>query len=206
MRTAATAVMQEHEVPADFTELYQRYYSYVVRLIISRGIAPSDAEDVAQIILTHFYRRNSLAHYSPDHRTAEGRQAKFTTFLSGFVLVYLKHHLDRARIEEMRRANMHPLSEEDPLNEYSAINRQGPRVEDAQDGPEYVEFVQEAHARLAAADFSGNCDLRELFEAMREQIAFTGAYNTAELAARFNAPVSTVQKWIGRLRTELAGM
>lgn len=198
-----------HTAPADFTEFYQRYYGYVVRLVSRRGISPANAEDVAQIILTHFFRHNALADYDPERLNSEGQSARFTTFLSGFVITYLQHHLNRARIEAARTESL-DLFDGDPLGENSWINLQGPRVTSDFSGPEYDDFIREAHRRLReealAADFRG-CDLVEFFDAMREQVSLTGSIDTAALAEQFGVAVRTVQKWVQqRVRTALEGM
>lgn len=207
---ASKARITDHSVPADFTELFDRYYGYIVRLINRKGIHPNDVEDVAQAILLHFYRRDSLNHFDPSYRTkANGAEfeARFTTFLSGFVVTYLQHYLS-SQARDQSRAALRIDETGDPLSEESWANTRGPRVEADHSEVEYHELVGTIHARLATVKTRPNstCDLVALFEAMREQIALTGTYDSAALAASFNVPVSTIQNWIKRLRTELTGL
>lgn len=197
-------VSDQAGVPVDFTELYQRYYGYVVRLISQRGIVYDDVEDVAHTILIHFFRHDALADYDPE-RTFHGRRARFTTFLSGFVLTYLQHHLDRQRIVTDRSTRLDLLTE-DADEEDSWANRKGPSYNDDTTAPEYDELVGSIHARLEASTFNGSVNLVRLFEAMRVQIAETGAYNTAELSAQLGTNPSTLQNAIKRLRSELEGL
>lgn len=196
--------ISDHSAPEDYTEFYARYYPYVVRLVIDRGISPSNAEDVAQSILEHFFKRNSLDFYDPEHVTERGKTTQFTTFLSGFVLTYLRHHLDRARIEHARQEGL-PI-DEDPSNEHSWANTSGPRTESDLSGPEFDEFLAAAHRSLSAAKFKGACSLVDLFDALREQVETTGTYSVQALANQFGSTPSTVQNWIVRLRAELADL
>ena len=190
----------DHSTPLDFTEMYERYYGYVVRLIASKGIHHADAEDVAQKILTRFYERDSLNFYKPDHVTLHGGveyTTKFTTFLSGFVVTYLQHHLSRQTIVDNRLI--------------LGYGDEGLELEETpydQDftGPEYVEALTEIHRRLSGAEVQSTIVLADLFEAMREQISYTGKYATSKLAEQFGVSPAHIRTYIALIRTQLEGL
>jgi hypothetical protein len=204
----------DHSVPESFTELYDRYYGYVVRLVKRRGIAHSDVEDVAQTIFAHFYRRGSLEYFDAERVDVhDGREytAKFTTFLSGFVVTYLQHHLTMQERNENRMVRSGGLDSlmEDPTEENSWVNTRGPRYDDDHSRVEYVEFVENLHVRLSSVKPRSArtvCDLPVFFEAIRKQIEVNGKYDADELAAQFGVARRTIHNWLGLLRAELNGL
>lgn len=202
----------ENIVPENFSELFDHYYGYVVRLVADNGIFADHAEDVAMTILMHFFRHNALADFDPNFKSNHSgvvRPARFMTFLSGFVLLYLKHH----RVMQAKKMSREPISLDaivygDEGNDSETwLDIHGPAGDPGVERVEYLDTVAGIRRRLADVRPRTDQDkfnALEFFEAMREQVALTDTYNTRELAKRFGVATSTIQNWVKRLRAELA--
>lgn len=202
----------ENIVPDSFSELFDHYYGYVVRLVADNGIVADNAEDVAMTILLHFFRRDALGFYDPNFTTNHSgvtRQARFSTFLSGFVLEYLKHH----RVMQSKKMSREPISldaivhNDEGSDSDTWLDIHGPAHDPGEEAVEYLDTVASIRRRLADVRPRTEQDkfnALEFFEAVREQVYLTDTYSVQDLAKRFGVATSTIQAWMKRLRKELA--
>lgn len=191
------ATLSENYVPTDFSDMFEHYYPYVVALVRRRGILPQSAEDVAMTILTKFFEKNALEDYRPEFTTAHDgivRSARFPTFLSGFVLAYLRHYQHRQGVH-LRRESM--ALEDAPL---SFLWSQGTFEEtEAQD---FITSVTR-HLQKIPPTPRSKVAMADLFEAIVRQVELTGDISVTELAQTFGVSATSVRNWLAVLREEI---
>ncbi len=197
--------------PASFEELFVQYYDYVVNLVASVGINPQNSEDVAMTILATFFEKQALEDYDPEYRsTYDGKvhKAVFKTFLSGFVLKYVRHHRDRQH-KLLRREGFstdHVLFRTDDGEYVSWMDFYGPTVTEEHEDLEADEAVAKITARLSAATPRNDqdlCDLPALFAEVQVHTSLYGKVDVALLAATFSVSKTSIQNWMKRLRAEV---
>src|SRR5215216_488189 len=99
------AVVNYAIAPGSYDELFRNYYPFVVGLVGKQGIAVDNREDVASEILLRFYERDFLNEFNPDLTfEVKGRivRARFKSFLSAFVVNYVRSHRDRQNLRLRR--------------------------------------------------------------------------------------------------------
>lgn len=193
-------------IPASFTEFYRDYYSYVVRLVNRAGVPYQEAEDISQTILTRFYERGVLEQYDPNREQG----AKFSTFVSSFVLIYVRHYRNR-----LLRLNAHeldlldrPVSSTDDLKSAWA-DAHGYTHEDSYEELELSTLknsIEERLSRVVKNDDRSACDLLKLFRMISDQVEEDGKHNTQVIADEFGVSVSTIKYWIAKLRVYVSAV
>lgn len=197
-RTLTTSV-----VPANYSELFEHYYPYVIKLVRSFNIAEDDVEDVAMIILTKFLEKDSLSHYDAEHITKAGKPTEFLTFLSGFVSAYIKHYVHRQYVLRRR----HPVSVDTEVSSHGGgqpavpwMEVYGPKHYDDHREVEDEQFLARTRAQLATVPVVGKRDLSLLFEMIVLQLEETGRMNMEELSNLFDVSWGSINNWVKALR------
>ncbi len=205
--------------PANYADLFSRYYSYVVTLVRRAGIEPSRVEDVAMEIMTRFYERDFLTEFDPTlvfHYDGEDRPARFKSFFTKIVLVYLRGHVDKQR----RLATRELLLCDRPIGSNSAsqapgnatwIEVFGESVDGADDEvlaslseQELVDRLRAYIAEVPRRSPYDTCDLVALFDAVVAQVRAEGAWNVTALRQHFGISSTAMHSWMWWLRTNLA--
>lgn len=204
--------------PADYADLFRKYYDYVVTLVRRNGIEENRKEDVACDILLRFYERDFLAKFDPTlvfHYDGQDRPARFKSFLTKFVLTYVRGYRDKhARLaaRELLICDM-PIGVSrntgDTLATWVEVfGDPTPGAEaDVVDALDEADLVAELRAHIATVPRRSKydtCDLVVLFDAVIEQIRADGAWNVAELRARFGVSSTAMHSWMWWLRANLA--
>lgn len=203
-------------IPGTYSDMFQHYYTYVVKMVTKLGIDPQNAEDVAMTILSKFIEKDALADFDPDFQSSYGgvkRTAKFRTFLSGFVATYVQHHRTRQMKQayrEMRSTNQ-PVVSDSSNNSGDAviewIELYGPNVIDEHEDLAEQDLIRQIRTRLTASGVRNNqdrCNLADFFEAVLEQSNETGKVDVTALSVQFGVSKTTIQNWIKRLRSEVS--
>lgn len=201
--------------PRDYTELYEQYYDYVCNLVRRYGITRQRSEDVASDILLKFFERDFLAKFDPtlvfDYK-GQPRPARFSTFLSVFVLKYLRGHRDRQRREAERElllcdtlvgANDHGL--ERWVDVFGGTMPD--HCDDVLEALDEARIVARMRAHIATVPRRSAydvCDLLALFDEVVAQIRRDGTWNISELRAKFGVSSTAIHGWLFWLRVNLA--
>lgn len=205
--------------PADYQELYRKYYGYVVALVQKQGIAESNAEDVASEILVRFWERDFLREFDRDavfeHDGVQYR-ARFKSFLSKFVIAYLPGHRDR----QTKRTHRELLIMDMPIADGNANSETSKASWGEQHGGEQISAEDEFFSSAAIADMLeymrtyitnlplrspvDTCDLEALFDEMLKQIMDSGGWENEPLRQRFNVSSTAMHQWTWILRKHLA--
>lgn len=202
-------------VPKNFSEMYQHYYVYVLKLLVQQGIDYQDADDYAQVLFIKMDEKGLLSQFDPSHESGNGRPAVFSTMLSGFVVKYAMGFRKRQRINKDREMNLIDQdagsgSGEADLSdaEYSPwLDVYGPVFEEEYGELAIGEFrtIIRAHLRTAhTGRKDSQLDLVALFDEIDLQVALDGKYDTGVLSTKFGVSRTTVHKWLERLRVEVA--
>lgn len=213
MLALTSAPPRTADVPQDFSEMFDRYYDYVVRLVAQSGIDFQNAEDVAMTILTKFFEKDALSDFDPEYTTEYGgvtRKAVFRTFLSGFVKTYVRHYKDRQRLQAQREG----FSTDTVMFTYAESGEYATWMD--LNGPTYEETHEELHAQdlivairthlatVPPRNAQDQCNLAALFESVLVQTYEDGSVDTAALATQFSVSKTSVQNWLKRLRAEVS--
>jgi DNA-directed RNA polymerase specialized sigma24 family protein len=207
--TAAVKPPRDY-VPATFEDLFRNYYGFVTHLVRKAGIEEQSAEDIAATILAKFLEKNALEDFRPDYvSTYDGveHKAVFTTFLSGFVMVYLRHHRERQGV----RLHREPVICDMPVESHPGKNwveLNAPHVWDEDERAEmyHADLVRRIRERLEALPPSprSQMNLPALFARVVEEVQQTGGYNARALAKEFGVSPWTIHKWMDRMRDEVS--
>lgn len=212
--------------PKDYAELFRTYYSWVVHFVRISGIQASYQEDVASEILARFYERGFLEKFDPSlsfEHAGKVYPAKFKTFLTKFVAVYIRGQRDKIRRVESRELlicgspaggpNKPAASMFQAPTFTSWIEMNGEHVSGPED--DVVESIVELKLVAAIRNRLANipkrskydhCDLARLFDAVVEQIRVHGSYKVRKLAETFNVSRTTMYEWMWWLETNVAEM
>jgi len=199
----ATTLTVPNYVPTSFADLFTNYYPYVVNLVKRKGINPQNAEDVAMTILTTFFEKDALSDYDPNHSSS----AKFQTFLSGFVLIYLRHYRDRQNIV----ANREPAIVNMPVGRSAgrSVSEWGELfstpTEESYDGLFMEDLVETITEHLSAIEESSRSrvQMKEFFDRVLVMANYEGSVNVAALAVEYNVSQNSVRAWLTRLKGEI---
>ncbi len=204
--------------PADYADLFRCYYDYMVTLVRRAGIESSRAEDVAMEILTRFFERDFLNEFDPSlvfHYDGQDRPARFKSFLTKFVLTYVRGHKDKqARLtgRELLICDR-PLLAADAggareISWIDVFGDQSPGADvdiiEALGEQERVDRWRAYIAQVPRRSQWDTCDLVALFDAVVEQVRADGAWNATELRHRFNISSTAMHSWLWWLRANLA--
>jgi DNA-directed RNA polymerase specialized sigma24 family protein len=213
-----SATIDYTTAPESYDELFRNYYSFVVGLVGKQGIAPDNREDVASEILLRFYERDFLNEFNPDLSfEVNGKvvKARFKSFLSAFVVNYVRSHRDRQNL----RAKREPLTIDGGYVEaISDIGDSGvtplPKAvagetffyEDDYSGlyeKELVSYLRDYLSKVPRKSRQDQCDLVRLFDAVVCQARTNGKYSVKELQRIFNVSPTAIHSWLGWLRQNI---
>lgn len=193
--------------PSTYDELFRNYYPFVVGLVGKQGISPDNREDVASEILLRFYERDFLNEFNPDLTfEVKGKvvRARFKSFLSAFVVNYVRSHRDRQNLRLRREPlivdgvlitdsgdslSFHLEPHED---DYSALYEE-----------ELVDFLRDYLSLVPRKSRQDQCDLPKLFDAVVEQVRRNGKYSVKELQSIFGVSPTAIHSWLGWLRQNI---
>lgn len=196
--------------PASYEELYRMYYNYVVSLVRRMGIDEDRKEDVASSILLRFYERDFLAKFDPSlvfSYNGEKRPARFKSFLSKFVIIYVRSH----REKQINRARRELLICDSPIDDSSWLDFFGGRVQGPED--DVIEMLSEQElvadlrrhlTTIPRRSVHDMCDLPAVFDVLVEQIREYGRYDVAQLKVHFGVSATSMHSWLWWLRANLA--
>jgi len=201
--------------PKSYEDLFRTYYTFVVHLVGKQGIAPDNREDVASEILLRFYERDFLNEFNPALTfVVNGKQvkARFKSFLSAFVVNYVRSHRDRQNL----RARREPLlidgaataNGSDGGSYYTVIDRgDGSAYEDDYSALYEEELVAKLRSYLMTVPRKSRqdqCDLVKLFDAVVDQVRKNGKYSVKELQAIFDVSPTAIHSWLGWMRQNIS--
>lgn len=205
--------------PKDYEELFKNYYSFVVGLVGKHGIALDNREDVASEILLRFYERDFINQFNPDlsfEVNGKTVKARFKSFLSAFVVNYVRSHRDRQNLRAVREplivdgqfaANtdivpaassgvvggmVNQVGNSSYTDDYSAMYEE-----------ELVRYLRDFLQTVPRKSRQDQCDLVKLFDAVVSQVRINGKYSVKELQAIFNVSPTAIHSWLGWLRLNI---
>ncbi len=199
--------------PADYAALYTQYWDYVLTLVRRFGFEENKREDVAAEILLRFYERDFLSVFDPTlvfEYQGQERPARFKSFLTKFVLTYLRGLKDKQR----RQANREKLlcdtlvghQEIVPWVEVFGDTMPGAdeyalgRLEEEDLVAELREYIKQVPRRSAF----DTCDLVALYDAVIVQVRQYGVWDVAALRKQFGVSSTAMHSWLWWLRENLA--
>lgn len=199
--------------PENYADLFTTYYTYVVCLVRKMGIDSEHSEDVASEILLRFYERDFLAKFDPTlvfEYEGQKRPARFKSFLTRFVMVYVRGMWDKQqRIADRELMVIDaPNSEGDtsswldvfgatlPSHEQDVLNRL--------DEENVVRWLRHYLACVPRRSNQDSCDLVMLFDEVMRQIRKCGHWNVVDLQDEFGLSSTAMHAWMWWLRTNLA--
>lgn len=205
MANRSSLAIDYASAPSSYDELFRNYYSFVVGLVGKHGISLDNREDVASEILLRFYERDFLNEFNPDlYFQVNGKtvKARFKSFLSAFVVNYVRSHRDRQNLRAKREplivdvvgASVPENSLNDDLHEddYSALYEE-----------ELVVFLREYLSKVPRKSRQDQCDLVKLFDVVVDQVRRNGKYSVKELQKEFNVSPTAIHSWLGWMRTNI---
>lgn len=201
---SSTTAVPKDFVPTTYSEMFEHYYSYIRFLVVKSGIDYQNAEDVAMGILASFFERDVLSDFDPEYSAQyvndfSSGKALFRTFLSGFVLLYVRHYRQRQAINKVRE----PLYVNTPVADGMEWGESsGLLVLEDDDHLEWhtQELVASIRQRLATVPVNTRCSLHDLFEACLRQVEATGGTSVADLALEFDVGKTTMRSRMTDLR------
>lgn len=204
------SLRREDFVPESFEAMYAHYFPYVVHLVARFGIDFKNAEDVAQTILTKFFEKDALSDFDADYQAERenAKKAMFRTFLSGFVKAYVRHYIERQRLQAQREGISTDAVvlfgfSDGPM---TWLELNDPGHEDDHAELEDAELIQSIRLRLAALPpktAQEQCCLSDFFEAVLVQTLRGEKVDTGALSAQFGVTRTSINNWLRRLRTEI---
>lgn len=209
--------------PKNYADLHTMYYPYMVNLVSKNGIDDNNKEDVASEIFLRLYERGFLDQFNPDlvfEYQGEARPARFKSFLSRVVTIYVRGYSDRQRRLNRREIQICDLHMGDESsNGFGGGELKGTNWADlyGQENIDHADEVldkvmEEQDARylrdwLATRPKRGvhdTCDLVALFDVVRIQLLRDGEYNNKLLREHFGISATTMNNWMRWLKENLA--
>jgi hypothetical protein len=199
--------------PADYADLHQRYFRFVVNLVRRAGIPSNSCEDVASAIMLRFMEKDYLGMFDPTLVFEYGgtaRPARFKQFLQRIVLYYVRGMRDKERT----RAEREPLlcdqrvgeNQEDTwLEVYGGVEDsfEGRLTDDVAED-DVIETLRHYLGAVPRRSRFDTCCLLTLFDAVVEQVHVNGEININQLARDFETSVATMHANVWWLRENLA--
>lgn len=207
-RTPLPPARQSDYVPVDNADLFAHFYPLITRLVANTpGIEGQDVENVAMTLVEKIVEKDVLSDYNPNFTSSHDgvtRPAAFATFLSGFVLAYVRYYGQRQRL----RAKREGFSIYSEVGHSSAqwIDLFGPSIEDEHDDLDVADLIAAIHAHLIALppNRRARVSLDDLFAAIVEQVLVAnGRMDVPALARLFAVSQNTIRNWVHRLREEI---
>lgn len=189
-------------VPATNAEVFEIYYNHIKFLIRKYGFHEELVEDMASILMLKFVEKEVLADYDPSHAST----ANFKTFLSGFVMSYLYHHMTRERRKRDIEAYSTDYSYTLDDGSMDLFIDQCPEtyVSD-EENIETLDLIIDIRKYLSEnpkvmAKQTRAVKLEDFFSKVLEQVETQGSVNGKELAAFYGVSTTTISNWMKILR------
>lgn len=197
----ATAVRGTQSVPTSYEDFFSQYYPFIRRIVQRAGILPSEVDDVSMSIVSKFFENGVLEDYDPERVTiyqGQPRKAMFTTFLSGFVHIYLRHYVDRQRVRQHRE----PCS---LSSEQGAVISASAASEDSYDNVVGERMIEAIRTHLVATDDGSlrRCSLVQLFEIASRNALSGDRVRVSDLAREIGVSETTVRSRMELLYAEV---
>jgi hypothetical protein len=204
--------------PKDYDEVFRIYFRYIVRLVHRFGIDDEHKEDVACDILARFMERDFLAKFDPTMVFLyEGklRPARFKSFISNFVITYVRGCGDKIRRGQNREKLLcdRVIGWEANacvrwIDVYGGANTAPDPETTAVEGDAEARLVAMMRRHIATVEPQppyDAYDLVTLFDVVIAQIRSTGHWDITELRHRFDGMSTTAMYgWLWWLRINLA--
>jgi hypothetical protein len=199
--------MRDDAVPSGSDDFFRLYYGYVRKIVGNTpSIQSQDVEDVAMEIMTRLIERDVLGMFDPSKTFSyDGKQiqARFRTFLTAQVTLYIKGQRDRLGRQHKRELFVidSPVSDDRP----SWADVFG-GTEDDLSGLDAAEWIRQARSFLSTVPKRSDrdsCDLVRLFDDLITQVSTTGTVATAETAAHLGVSTAVTGRWVRWLRENL---
>lgn len=177
--------------PASYEDLYRDYIGTIRKTVAKAGIDPDNVDDVATEIVVKFITTDGLAKYSPEYGN---RKVRFSTYLIGGVLTYVRHH----RTVQQRNARREgtPLA---PQHDASAKPEEGHRwVEVMADG-EHRAILNVVSGVSVGRDVTGVQFARDIVE----HVQTYGRIRRDLLAEKYGVSEAAVGYWVLKCRKAL---
>ena len=217
MKTTNCSGVDYVSAPQDYAELRRIYYPYVVALVHRMGIERSCVEDVACDILLRFQERGFLDKFDPTltfHHGGRDHPARFKSFLSNFVMSYVRGYRDR----QFRLRYREPLLCDrlvsrlgEDFSEHPWIDVFGETTPDPTDAVidevdhrAFIASLREYLTKVPRRTRYDACDLPALFDAVIAQIDRDGEITITELCRTFGICGTAMHGWVWWLRANLS--
>lgn len=206
--------------PPDYAALHEMYYPYVVNLVAKSGINENNKEDVASEIFLRLMENDILADFDPTlvfEYEGQLRPARFKSFLSRLVVLYIRGHKDKQKRLAEREYQICDMQVGDFDNKpgfsgaHTWADLYGPPGEDHADI--VIDVVQEEQEAAGVCRWLSQrprrshvdaCDLVDLYLTVREQVLTTGNYDVQQLRERYGIGTTTMHTWLWWLKQNLA--
>lgn len=213
----ATSGVDYKSAPENYAELFRIYYVYVVRLVHKHGIDENIKEDVASEILTRFFERGFLEKFDPTLTfpyKGELRPARFRSFLSKFVLTYVRGHYDkqqRTAAREIQICDMQVSGHQSTAGDIRWIDVYGPMTDGHEEAvldevmaDELIKGLRNYLADVPRRSDYDNCNLVALWDALTTQVRDRGECDVKALSEQFGVSYTAMHTWIWWLRENVA--
>lgn len=196
--------------PADPDALFRQYFGYVKRIVANTPAIPvQDTEDVAMEIMTRVLERDVLGMFDPSMKFQhDGKevQARFRTFLTGQINLYVKGQRDKlGRLRKHEAVVLDaPLSSDDGSS--ATMADLFGAFEDDLSHLDAAEWIRQARSFLSTVPKRSDrdvCDLVKLFDVLISQAAVTGEVRVAETAVQLGVSTAVTGRWMQWLRQNL---
>lgn len=194
---------QGKSAPESYDQMFKDYFDYVCKLVGKFGIDEENREDVASSILLRFYERDFLSKFDPSLEFTHQNTiypAKFKTFLSGFVELYVRHHRDK----QMRQRVRYPLlCDEEMESGVTWLEIFAPPLPDPY-APSESSLVGGDIVRAVRVKLSNNPVLLDFFEQVSAEVEETGKLRITHMQQRLRVSRRTISKRLAELREVIA--
>jgi RNA polymerase sigma factor (sigma-70 family) len=177
-------------IPETNAEVFRDYYPLIVWHVGRAGIENGEVEDEAMSLMARFIENGVLTDYDPDMEGA----ASFRTFLSGFVLSYVRHRAHRDRIRRDRSA----ISTDETVSfadggEVSLLDWLGKVTEDDTSEAELRASLETITTKIPK-------ELSLFLSIVLLQVEEHGKIDRKELAEMFGVTRETIRLWLNKIR------
>lgn len=196
---------KKSHVPTSYAEVFTHYYPAIVGLVKKFHIDPLRREDVAMTILTKFIEKDVLSDFDPEYIGKNGQKMRFESFLSGFVVSYVRYFRERELIQVKRELTLIDTdpNSEDTEEEISWLDKRFIHVDDTSE-VEYEVLVKRirVHLKTLTVTTERN-DKALLFDLILWQMEEYGRMDVEELSSLYGVTKTSIYTYIHRLRVEI---
>lgn len=190
-------------VPTGYDQLFRHYYPYVSAMVRKFNVPESSRDDVAMMLVTKFIEKDMLGTFDPERLDATGNPVKFSSYLSGFVVAYIRYYVEREYKEASRSPNLIDETTVTPSGELTWLDLNGFTHEDDLSHVDYELMVDAMKEKLKTVPTKNKRDFHLLFSLMVDQLREKGRLNRRELAEMFEVSDSLISLWQKMMITHL---